>query len=112
MLIGYASKKLQKICEEARTARKALPQDAAALLPQRLGQLAAFRCLEDVPEATPFFRHRLTANLAGYYSVRIDKKFRIIFNPVCEFDVLPDGTPDLKTVTAIEIASVENYHDG
>ena len=82
------------------------------MLLQRIGQLAAFQCVSDVPEGTPFFRHRLSQNLAGHYSVRIDKKFRIVFVPAGEYATLPDGTPDLKTVTAIEIASVEDYHDG
>lgn len=112
MLIGYGSTKLQKLCEESRRARKELPQEVAKMLPQRLVQLAAFPCLGDVPESAPYFRHRLTANLAGHYSVRIDKKFRIIFLPAGEFLTLPDGTPDLKTVTAIEISKVENYHNG
>ena len=41
--------------------------------------------------------------LIGYGSTKLQK--------LCE-ERLPDGTPDLKTVTAIEIASVEDYHDG
>ena len=44
--------------------------------------------------------------------MRIDKKYRIVFKPVGEFKSLPDGTPDAKTVTAIEIAGVGDYHDG
>jgi hypothetical protein len=42
--------------------------------------------------------------------VRIDVKYRIVFKPQGEFDRLPDGTPDLGTVSQIEIVAVENYH--
>jgi len=110
MLIGYASNKLQKVCEERRAARKELPQDAAILLPQRLVQLAAFRCLEDVPRGPPFFLHALRENWSGHYAVRIDAKYRIVLKPQGEFDRLPDETPDLGTVTQIDIVAVENYH--
>ena len=96
MEIGYANTKLQKICEESRHTRKALPQGVAEMLPQRFSQLAAFQCLEHVPKSAPFFRHQLTENLAGHYSVRIDKKYRIVFKPVGEFMSLPDGTPDRR----------------
>jgi len=110
MLIGYASKKLQKVCEVARAARKALPQEVASLLPQRLVQLAAFRCLKDVPGEPPFDFHALKENWSGHYSVRIDKKYRIIFKSHGKFDCLPDDAPDLGTVTEIEIVAVEDYH--
>ena len=49
MEIGYANAKLQKICEESRHTRKALPQGVAEMLPRRLSQLVAFEYLEDVP---------------------------------------------------------------
>jgi plasmid maintenance system killer protein len=112
MLIGYASTKLHKICTESKAAKKALPQTVAERLPQRLGELAAFRCLKDVPIGTPLFRHALSADWSGHYAVRIDKKFRIVFRPLGEFDLLPDETPDLGTVTEIEIVAIEDYHPG
>ena len=91
MLIGYSSTKLQGICEEQRSARKALPKDVAELLPQRLVVLAAFRCLKDIPRGTPLHFHPLRENWAGHFAVRIDKKYRIVFKPCGEFDRLPDG---------------------
>jgi proteic killer suppression protein len=112
MLIGYSSMKLAKICEEQKSARKALPKEVAELLPQRLGQLAAFRCLKDVPRGTPMHCHPLRENLKGQYAVRLDKKYRIVFRPAGEFELLPDETPDPATVVEIEITALEDYHDG
>ena len=110
MLLGYASKQIQKVCEEERAARKHLPQEVAGLLPLRLSQLAAFRCLKDVPSGAPFVFHSLRENWSGHYAVRIDVRYRIVFKPLGESDRLPDGTPDLGTVSQVEIVAVENYH--
>jgi plasmid maintenance system killer protein len=112
MLIGYASTRLQKICEEQKSARKALPKEVAELLPLRLGQLAAFACLRDVPRGTPLHCHPLRADRAGHHAVRIDKKYRIVFRPCGEFARLADETPDPATVKEIEVTEVEDYHDG
>ncbi|MDE2104700.1 MAG: type II toxin-antitoxin system RelE/ParE family toxin [Patescibacteria group bacterium] len=110
MLIGYASKKLQKVCEEQRAARKELPADVAEILPRRLAQLAAFRSLGDIPVGTPLHFHLLGENLKGHCAIWIDKKYRIVFYAAGEFERLADGSPDLATVTEIIIAAVENYH--
>jgi proteic killer suppression protein len=108
--IGYADEKVRRICQEIRAARKHLPEDLARALPRRLTQLAAFARLSEVPTGTPTHLHRLTENWAGHLAVRVDKKFRIVFEPVGEFESLPDDTPDLKTVTSIEVVAVEDYH--
>jgi len=113
ILIGYASEKIRKICEESRAARKALPQATAALLPQRLGELAAFPCLSSIPFLEPPLKfHRLRENLSGQFAVWICKKYRIVFQPAGEFVRNPDGIADLTTVTAVEITAVEDYHNG
>jgi plasmid maintenance system killer protein len=91
--------------------QEGVPKDVAELLPQRLVVLAAFRCLKDIPRGTPLHFHPLRENWAGHFAARIDKKYRIVFKPCGEFERLPDGTPDLATVTEIEITAVEDYHD-
>src|SRR4051812_12275976 len=110
MLLGYADEKIRKVCEDGKAARKRLPQDVAQALPRRLAQLAAFNNQSEIPTGTPLHHHRLSENWAGHYSVHIDKKYRIVFKPIGEYGLLSDGTPDLKTVTSIEIAAVEDYH--
>jgi hypothetical protein len=79
VLLGYASKQIQKVCEEERAARKHLPQNAAGLLPLRLSQLAAFRCLKDVPSGAPFvpFAEReLVRTLRGANRRQIQNRFQ------------------------------------
>lgn len=55
--------------------------------------------------------HPLRANLAGGYAVTVQGLMRVIFVPAGDFQKLDDGTPDLSTVTAIEIVAVKDYHD-
>jgi plasmid maintenance system killer protein len=110
ILIGYESGKLEKICLESRAARKHLPDKAAALLPQRLGELAAFASLAAIPQGAPLHFHALSENWTGHFAISIDKKYRIIFRPSGDFQMLTEGMPDLATVTEVIVASVEDYH--
>jgi len=110
--IGYSSRKVQRVCEEARVARKELPQDVAKLLPQRLLELAAFGNLGQIPPGAPLHFHPLRENWAGHYAVSVGPKYRVVFLAAGTFATLEDGTPDLDTVVAIEIVVVEDYHNG
>ncbi len=49
--------------------------------------------------------------MAGKYAVTVKGLIRIVFQPAGEFKTLSDGTPDLSTVTEIEVVAVEDYHD-
>jgi proteic killer suppression protein len=110
--IGYSSRKVERICLEARVARKELPQQVAKLLPQRLLELAAFDNLGQVPPGAPLHFHPLRENWRGHYGVSVGPRYRIVFLPAGAFTSLEDGTPDLGTVVEIEIVVVEDYHDG
>ncbi len=113
MLIGYASPKLAKLCQQAKTARKELPQGTGELLFQRLAELAAFERLRSIPiGATPLHLHPLRGDRAGQFAVWICKKFRIVFAPAGQLEVGPDGNPDPLSATEIEIVFVGDYHDG
>jgi toxin HigB-1 len=111
ILIGYANKKLERICLEARVTRKNLPQNVAKLLPQRLVGIAAFASLGAIPAGAPWHFHALSGDWTGCLSVWIDKKYRIIFRPAGAFAMAAEGMPDLATVTQITIESIEDYHD-
>lgn len=112
MLIGYANAKLQKICEQKKAARKHLRRIDPEVLFQRIGQLVAFNNLAQIPfQAPPLHFHPVRANLAGKYAVTVKGLMRIVFRPTGEFKTLSDGTPDLSTVTEIEVVAVEDYHD-
>lgn len=110
ILIGYASPQVQKICLEARAARKELPQDVASKLPQRLSELQAFSSLGAIPAGGPLHFHALREDWAGHYAISINKKYRVIFRPHGTFTVHAEGMPDLATVTEVIIAAVEDYH--
>ncbi len=112
MLIGYANAKLQKICEQKKAAKKHLRGIDPKVLFQRISQLEAFNNLAQIPfQAPPLHFHPLTANRAGKWGVTIKRLMRIVLQPAGDFETLTDGTPDLSTVTEIEIVAVEDYHD-
>ena len=112
MLIGYASKKLQKICTEEKAARKALPQESAARIFTRLEELAAFNNLDEIPfRAPPLDFHPLTENRAGEFAVKIHGLDRVCFYPVGEFTTDGEGDVDLASVTEVEVCYVGNYHN-
>ena len=112
MLIGYSDERIRRVCEgeDGRAARKVLPEEVARAVPRRLAQLAAFDRLSDVPAGTPTYCHRLSENWAGHLAVRVDKRHRIIFKPAGQFELLPDGTTNLCTVTSIVIVAIQDYH--
>jgi hypothetical protein len=108
MLIGFADEMIHAACVNSHSAKKQLPPTVAALLPLRLFQLAAFSHLSEVPDGTLPYRHRLPGRDGqdGLHAILIDMKYRLIFRPVGDFGFLPNGTPDLRTVTCIEIVAV------
>ena len=111
MLIGYASKKLEKICEIEKAAKKALPAASASRIFRKLEALAAFNNLAEIPfRAPPLDFHPLTGDRAGSYSIKIHRLDRICFHPVGDFITLEDGSADLASVTEVEVNFVGDYH--
>jgi hypothetical protein len=117
MLIGYANSKLQKIATRQKEAKKVLSQKSAALVPQRLSQLAAFENLGEVPfRAPPLHLHLLTKERKGQkqqqggFVIKLHGGDGIVFRPTGEFSKLEDGTPEMDTVTQVEIVLIGNYH--
>jgi proteic killer suppression protein len=110
MDLSFATNKLARELADERAMRKAYG-DRAGRLKLRLDFLAGAACLDDVPPAPPMRRHELRGEWAGHYAVDVTGNWRLIFRP--NHDPVPrteDGGPDLKSVTAIEIVSVEDYH--
>lgn len=112
ILIGYASKKLEKICTEEKAARKALSQHSASRIVRKLEDLAAFNDLGEIPfRAPPLDFHPLTDNRSGEFAIKIHSLDRICFRPVGDFTSDEDGNIGLTSVKAVEIVFVGNYHD-
>ncbi|MFO0975420.1 MAG: hypothetical protein U0996_03435 [Planctomycetaceae bacterium] len=111
MLIGYASKKLQKICTRTKDARKELPAHSADRIFDRLSDLAAFSNLGEIPfRAPPLDFHPLTENRSGEFAIKIHELDRICFRPAGNFAVDDAGELILASVTEVVITFVGNYH--
>jgi hypothetical protein len=108
MLLGFADEMIYATCVSSHSAKRQLPPAVASLLPLRLCQLAAFAHLSEIPDGTLPYRHQLPGRDGqnGCYAILIDMKYRIVFRPVGDFKSLPNGSPDLHTVTCIEIVAV------
>ena len=111
MLIGYASKKLQKICTQRKPALKTLSQESADVLPRRLEDLAAFDNLAQIPfRQPPLHFHPLRENWSGGFVIKLRGGDGVVFEPTGVFTKNEDGAPVLETVTEIEITFVGDYH--
>lgn len=112
MKIGYRNAKLWGVCTERKKAAKHLPgQVKPELLFQRLGELAAFANLGEIPfQTTPLHFHPLREDQRGRFAVTSRGKWRIVFEPAGEFEQREDGSPIDETVTGITIHAVEDYH--
>lgn len=112
MKIGYRNAKLRGVCTERRKAAKHLPnQIRPELLFQRLGELAAFANLGEIPfQTTPLHFHPLREDQRGRFAVTLRGKWRIVFQPSGEFEQREDGSSIEETVTEIIIHAVEDYH--
>jgi hypothetical protein len=112
MKLGYGNRKLEKICTEKKAAIKHLPADISpGLLLQRLGELAAFDNLDEIPfQMAPLHFHPLRANLARKYAVTLRSLWRIVIEPAGDFEQNADGTAVESTVTQVTILCIEDYH--
>lgn len=111
MLIGYASKKLQKICTKEKDAKKALPEEAATQIFRRLADLEAFNNLSEIPfQAPPLRFHPLREDRTGQFGITIHGLQRVCFRPVGGFSTDEEGNVVLASVTCVEITFVGNYH--
>lgn len=111
MKIGYVNRKTEEICTRKKEATKHLSGIKPELLFQRIGELAAFDDLGQIPfQVPPLHFHPLRENHAGQYGVTLHSLTRIVFEPAGDFERLDDGTPDKSTVTAITILSIGDYH--
>jgi len=112
MKVEFATRKLQKACEDVRRLSLRWGPQLGPRVGRRLQELAAFETLEDVPTSPPFRRHQLAADRDEQFAVNLDGKMRLVFDTAN--DPVPrraDGGIDLGLVTAIRILEVVDYHD-
>ncbi|MDH5509679.1 MAG: type II toxin-antitoxin system RelE/ParE family toxin [Nitrospinota bacterium] len=111
MKIEFSSRKLAKICGDAKLATKEWGRDRCLKIFQRLTQLVAARTLDDYIRFVPGARcHRLKGNRKGMYAISLNQPFRLIIEPSL---VEPEMDDDMKyeaRVIGVRIVKVEDYH--
>ncbi len=111
MIIYFKTKKLQKICNNTKTSKKELGNEMTRKLQQRLMELKAVSCLDDISRMPPPRCHQLSGNRDGQLSVDLKHPRRLYFIPAN--DPVPeteDGGLDWCKVTEIEITEIFNPH--
>lgn len=110
MKISFATRKLQRACQDEKSLRRTWGE-AGIRLGRRLTELAAFELLAQVPTAPPFRRHQLKGDRDEQFAVDVGKSLRLVFevanDPIPRRD---DGGVDLDRVTAIRILEAVDYH--
>ena len=109
MQIAYASKTIQRLCEEDKHQRKQLGEQRAKRLKNRLAEL---RAVENVSQLRLGRPHALTADRAGQYSVDLDGPMRLLFEPTDQPPpTLPSGGIDWQQVSSVRLLEIGDTHD-
>lgn len=111
MIIYFRTKKLQKICSNTSVSIKKLGPEKTRKLQQRLMELKAASCLDDISRVPPPRCHQLSGNRDGQLSVDLLHPDRLIFIPAN--DPIPrteDGGLDWSKVTEVEIIEIFDPH--
>lgn len=104
MHIEFASNKLEKKLSEPRLIKKYYGKQADKLI-NRMSELKAADCLNDIPHVPPPRRHKLEGDLDGYWGVDYSRNYRIILKPIGNFNI-----NDVTTIKEIRIIKLEDYH--
>jgi len=109
MQITYASKTIQRLCEEDKQQRKQLGEKRAKRLKNRLNEL---RAVVDVSQLQLGRPHPLSGDRAGQFSVDLDGPIRKLFEPTDQPPpTLEAGGIDWKAVSSVRILEIGDTHD-
>lgn len=110
MIILFADKNLEDECNNMKLLRRWQGDIRAKKIRQRLDDLTAATCLEDM-KTLPGRCHELTGDRSGQLSLDLDHPWRLIFKPADEPPALkPDGGIDWKNVRIVVICGIEDTH--
>ncbi len=79
MLIYFKTRNLQKICSKENEAVKKLGLKMARKLHQRMMELSAAPCLDDISKLTPSRCHQLKGDRMGQFSVDLAHPLQVDF---------------------------------
>lgn len=107
MNLEYKSSKLRRICEDPHLAQKEHGKQIGTKITQRVGELKAANCLDDIRRIPAAEFHKLEGTRADQFAVTLAEPFRLVFSPI-----LNDITQieNLKEIKIIRIEEVVNYH--
>jgi proteic killer suppression protein len=108
MVIGFRTRALQSIANDAKAARKALGKRSADVLRRRLDDLRAADNLE-ATRHLPGRCHELKGDRAGQLAIDLEHPKRLVLEPR-DGVRRADGGLDWFSVTAIEIVEIADYH--
>ena len=100
MVIKYSSKKLEKQLSDPRLLKKTFGK-LASRINDVLDELVVAETLDDIPEAPPDKRHKMT-NVPYTWSIDLSKNYRMW--------VQSEGEDDPRLVTIIEIVEILDDH--
>ena len=110
MDILFRTDKLRRLCNDDRVAMRSIGANGAKRLRQRLDDLAAAGCLEDM-RTLPGRCHELKGDRAGQLAMDLDGGRRLTFEPATEpRPKKVDGGLDWRGVTSIRVVEVGDYH--
>ncbi len=104
MEIYYSSRKLEKILTNNRQIKKEYGLFYSNLI-NRLSELVAANNLSEIPTIPPPRRHKLSGDKKDCWGIDCNRNHRIVIEPFGEYNI-----EDLKTITAIKIINIEDYH--
>jgi proteic killer suppression protein len=108
MQITYASKTIQRLCEEDKHQRKQLGEKRAKRLKNRLNELRAVQNVSQLQLGRP---HPLTGDRAGQFSVDLDGPMRLLFDPAeLPPPTLPSGGIDWQQVSSVRLLEIGDTH--
>jgi plasmid maintenance system killer protein len=110
MQLTFRNNKLQKLAEQGKQRTKTLGPECAKKFQQRITELMAAKCLEDLRHHYPARIHELSGNLKGSLSADLKHPLRLIFEPSGTPPKKPDGGLDWSAVTEIEITDILDTH--
>ncbi len=111
MKIDFIDLKLHAQCHDRRAAAKAFGAESAKKLRNRLDDLDAAQCMEDMRNL-PGHWEELKRERKGQFSARLHAGVRLIVKPQKEPPpTKPDGGLDWRAINSIYIIEVVDYHD-
>lgn len=111
MIIQFKNKKLERLFNSLELIERTYGKRIAKKIAQRLYELDAAEVLNDISHLPPLRCHQLKGSRKGHFSVNVTQKLRIVFIPAHKpVPKKPDGGIDKKSITAIKITSIEDYH--